>query len=145
MAQVHRLRPGQLNRPSLSTMAATSTLERIRQQRRQRWLLDLRERTAVVGARCLAEGIGIQKVLLFGSRARGDYDGLSDTDLIAVGITQRDAEAAADALAAAGLGDDLIALSQDAWERKASSSNPIWRAAHAEALPLYERPTAGLA
>lgn len=123
---------------------ALSTLERIRQERQQNWLNDLRARVGLVGARCLAEGIGIQQVLLFGSRARGDYDGLSDTDLIAIGTTQGDAEAVADALAQAGLGDDLIALSHEAWERRTSSSNPIWRSACAEALTLYERPPTGL-
>lgn len=126
-------------------MAPLSTLERIRQERQKQWLTELRERVGHVGARCLADGVGIQQVLLFGSRARGDYDGLSDTDLIAIGITQQDADLVADALAAAGLGDDLIALSQDAWKRKSSSSNPIWRATSAEALTLYERPPAGLA
>ena len=42
------------------------------------------------------------RVVLFGSRARGDFDGHSDVDLIAVGTTQQDAEAVADALADAG-------------------------------------------
>jgi len=120
-------------------MAALSTLERIRQRRHQRWLAELQRNTERVCQRCVSEGIGIEQVLLFGSRARGDFDGYSDVDLIAVGTTQQDAEAVADALAAAHLGDDLIALTQDAWERKAHSSHPSWRATYSAAIPLFQR------
>ena len=85
------------------------------------------------------QGIGIEQVLLFGSRARGDFDGHSDVDLIAVGTTQQDAEAVADALADAHLGDDLIAMSRERWHRKAHASHPTWRATFSEAVPLFQR------
>lgn len=66
-------------------MEALSTLERIRRHRHQQWLQDLRQRTEQVGRPCQELGIALEAVLLFGSRARGDFDGLSDTDLIVIG------------------------------------------------------------
>jgi predicted nucleotidyltransferase len=120
-------------------MTGLSTLARIRQERHLSWLSELRRKVQDLGARCLDQGLGIEAVLLFGSRARGDFDGHSDVDLIAVGTTQADAEAVADALAEAHLGDDLVPFSLAAWEAKARSSHPTWRAIHAEAIPLFER------
>lgn len=120
-------------------MAALSTLGRIRQARHESWLADLRRKTEEVGQACVNQGIGIEQVLLFGSRARGDFDGHSDIDLIAVGSTQQDAEAVADALADAHLGNDLIAMSRDSWQRKAGASQPTWRATFSEAIPLFQR------
>lgn len=120
-------------------MATLSTLARIRQERFLDWLAEMRRQVQQVGVRCAARGIGIEAVMLFGSRARGDFDGHSDLDLIAVGTTSSDAEAVADALAEAYLGDDLIALSLDDWLGKARSSHSTWRAIHAEAIPLFER------
>jgi uncharacterized protein len=48
----------------------------LRRRRQQRWLQDLQQR--------LAETLGDLpgRVWLFGSRARGDGDGFSDTDLL---------------------------------------------------------------
>jgi uncharacterized protein len=120
-------------------MAAMSTLGRIRQARHESWLADLRRKTEEVGQACVKQGIGIEQVLLFGSRARGDFDGHSDVDLIAVGTTQQDAEAVADALADAHLGDDLIAMSRESWQRKAHASHPTWRATFSEAVPIFQR------
>ncbi|MCP9806736.1 nucleotidyltransferase domain-containing protein [Cyanobium sp. T1B-Tous] len=120
-------------------MAALSTLGRIRQARHESWLADLRRKTEEVGQACVKQGIGIEQVLLFGSRARGDFDGHSDVDLIAVGTTQQDAEAVADALADAHLGDDLIAMSRESWQRKARASHPTWRATFSEAVPIFQR------
>jgi predicted nucleotidyltransferase len=120
-------------------MATLSTLGRIRQARHESWLADLRRKTEEVGQSCVNQGIGIEQVLLFGSRARGDFDGHSDVDLIAVGTTQQDAEAVADALADAHLGDDLIAMSRERWQRKALASHPTWRATFSEAVPLFQR------
>ena len=120
-------------------MEALSTLARIRQKRHLDWLAEMRRQVQKLGARCVADGVGIEAVLLFGSRARGDFDGRSDVDLIAVGTTPSDAEAVADALAEAHLGDDLIALSLEDWQGKARSTHPTWRSIHAEAIPLFER------
>lgn len=120
-------------------MVPLSTLARIRQERHSHWLDDLRRRVQCVAGACLDQGLGVEAVLLFGSRARGDFDGHSDIDLIAVGTSVADAEAVADALAEAHLGDDLIPLSLEDWQAKACSGHPTWRAIHAEALPLFLR------
>lgn len=119
-------------------MVQLSKLARIRQERHQAWLEQMRSRCHAVGDACLNHGVGIEQVLLFGSRARGDFDGYSDIDLIAVGKTQIDAEAVADALADAHLGDDLIAMSKKDWQQKAESQSPSWRAIFAEAVILYK-------
>ena len=119
-------------------MVQLSQLARIRQESHRAWLKQMRSRCHAVGDACLSHGVGIEQVLLFGSRARGDFDGYSDIDLIAVGKTQIDAEAVADALADAHLGDDLIAMSKQDWLQKAESQSPSWRAIFAEAVILYK-------
>ena len=119
-------------------MVQLSQLARIRQERHQAWLEQMRSRCHAVGDACIKHGVAIEQVLLFGSRARGDFDGYSDIDLIAVGKTQIDAEAVADALADAHLGDDLIAMSKQDWQQKAESQSPSWRAIFAEAVILYK-------
>ncbi|MFM9103891.1 MAG: nucleotidyltransferase domain-containing protein, partial [Cyanobium sp.] len=43
-------------------------------------------------------------MLLFGSLARGDWDGFSDVDLLALAPSQAQASQLADALLSAGLG-----------------------------------------
>ena len=119
-------------------MVQLSQLARIRLERHQAWLEQMRSRCHAVGDACINHGVAIEQVLLFGSRARGDFDGYSDIDLIAVGKTQIDAEAVADALADAHLGDDLIAMSKQDWQQKAESQSPSWRAIFAEAVILYK-------
>ena len=119
-------------------MVQLSQLARIRQERHQAWLEQMRSRCHAVGDACINHGVAIEQVLLFGSHARGDFDGYSDIDLIAVGKTQIDAEAVADALADAHLGDDLIAMSKQDWQQKAESQSPSWRAIFAEAVILYK-------
>ena len=119
-------------------MVQLSQLARIRQESHRAWLEQMRSRCHAVGDACLSHGVGIEQVLLFGSRARGDFDGYSDIDLIAVGKTQIDAEAVADALADAHLGDDRLAMSKQDWQQKAESQSPSWRAIFAEAVILYK-------
>ncbi len=124
--------------------ADLSPLERLRQARQQRWLADRRQAVA----EALAGGDGLDGipclVLLFGSRARGDWDGYSDTDLLVVAPTRPQADGLADRLLEAGVGDDVIAISLDDWQAAANSPSPHWRAIHAQAIPLYERPSPGL-
>jgi HEPN domain-containing protein len=61
--------------------------------------------------------------VLFGSLARDDWDGFSDVDLLAVAPTQAQASQLADALVAAGLGDDVIALSSARWQQLQASGD----------------------
>ncbi len=121
-----------------------SPLERLRQARQQGWLAERRQAVA----EALAGGDGLDGmpclVFLFGSRARGDWDGYSDTDLLVVAPTRPQADGVADRLLQAGLGDDVIAISLAQWQAAAHSPSPYWRSIHAQAIPLYECPSAGL-
>jgi len=107
------------------------TLAAIRDQQRSARLRELRLRVTAL----LPHHPGAS-VWLFGSWARGDWDGLSDVDLLAIAADQGDAEALADSLLAAGLADDVIALSEPRWQRLRRSEDPYWRAIGAEALRL---------
>ena len=77
------------------------------------------------------------EVLLFGSLARGDWDGFTDVDLLVIAEERTEAEALADALLSAGLGDDVLAFDRRGWERRCATS-PQWQAIAREALPLME-------
>jgi len=119
-----------------------STLERLRQGVQQRFEANLIERvkgalaaTASGGAACAAGGY---EVWLFGSRARGDWDGRSDTDLVVVADDQTVADGLADALLDGGCGADVIALSRASWEAKATSESPHWRSIHQQARQLLK-------
>ena len=107
------------------------TLATIREQRRSARLADLRRGVAAA----IAEHPNTE-VWLFGSLARGDWDAYSDVDLLAIGPNQPAAEALADALLTAHLGDDVLPLSDARWQQLRSSGNPYWRAIGADALRL---------
>lgn len=55
-----------------------------------------------------------QQIHLFVSRARGDWNGLSDTDLLVVADSKREAESWADQLLDGGLAQDVIGLDKEA-------------------------------
>ena len=117
-----------------------STLQRLRQGVQQRFEANLLER--VQGALAAAAsggdawGVGGYEVWLFGSRARGDWDGRSDTDLLVVADSQGVADGLADALMDSGCGADVIALSRASWDAKATSESPHWRGIHQQARLL---------
>ena len=115
-------------------MVSSAALFRIRQARHTLRLAQLQE-----GIRTVADatGMGSCRVLLFGSLARSDWDGLSDVDLLVIAERRTDAEALADALLQACLADDVLALDQATWERRCTSS-PYWQAIGREARPLLE-------
>jgi predicted nucleotidyltransferase len=96
-----------------------STFAPLRRRERQRRIAALRQR--------LRDTLGPSdcSVWLFGSLARGDWDGFSDIDLLVVGANQDEAERAADQLAAALVGDDLLAIDHERWQAMAPS--PHWR------------------
>jgi uncharacterized protein len=97
-----------------------SILQRLRQGVQQRFEADLLARVqgamAAAATGCDAWGVGGYEVWLFGSRARGDWDGRSDTDLLVVADSQEVADGLADALLDAGCGADVIALSRASWD-----------------------------
>ena len=106
-------------------------------------LAAIRERQRDLRLARLRQGVGPlvsacpgARVLLFGSLARGDWDGFSDVDLLAVAPTQAQASQLADALVSAGLGDDVIALSSARWQQLQASGDPYWSAIHCDAVPL---------
>ena len=67
-------------------------------------------------------------IYLFGSRARGDWDGYSDTDLLVVCCSQEMAEIQADKLRDGLVGDDVIAVSAAYWQAIGSESSLHWQA-----------------
>ena len=76
------------------------------------------------------------QIWLFGSRARGDWDGWSDTDLIVVAQEPAMAERWADRLTTAGLGADVIAMDREHWQALPTHPSAIWRAVAQQAIPL---------
>ena len=76
----------------------------------------------------------------YGSLARGDWDGFSDTDLLVVAANQDAAERAADQLMEALVGDDVLAIDQERWQAMARSPSPHWRAIRAQAIRLHPEP-----
>ena len=117
-----------------------STLQRLRQGLQSRFESDLLKRVqkslaAAASGRDVLDATSYE-VWLFGSRARGDWDGRSDTDLLVVADSQEVADGLADALLDAGCGADVIALSRASWDAKATSESPHWRGIHQQARQL---------
>ncbi|MEI7666141.1 MAG: nucleotidyltransferase domain-containing protein [Synechococcaceae cyanobacterium ELA263] len=111
-----------------------SPLERLRRRRQERWLEALQQRLAETLADVPC------RVWLFGSRARGDWDGFSDTDLLVEAESAELAERAADQLRSALVGDDVLALDRRQWQAMADSPSPHWRAVQAQARCVHPRP-----
>jgi len=107
----------------------------LRQRRHDRWLEALRNQLAevLVAFPC--------RVWLFGSRARGDWDGFSDTDLLVVAESAERAERAADRLRSAGVGNDVLSLEEGRWQAMADSPSPHWRAVRAQARCIHPTPS----
>ena len=117
-----------------------STLQKLRQEVQQRFEADLLERVQGALADAVSDGDASAgksyEVWLFGSRARGDWDGRSDTDLLVVADSQEIADGLADALLDASCGADVIALSRHSWQAMATSDSPHWRSIHQQARLL---------
>ena len=110
-------------------MTGITSFQRLRQQRHAQWL-------AVPSP----EGTTWpDQIVLFGSRARGDWDGLSDTDLLVVAGDQSTAEQWADQLMDHGIAQDAICLDQEAWQQLPQNPSVIWRNVARHALPLLEQ------
>ena len=77
--------------------------------------------------------------MLFGSRARGDWDGLSDTDLLVVAAAKQQASLWVDRLLDAGLAQDVLAFDQTSWQELGDSPSPYWRSVKSQAIPLLHR------
>jgi predicted nucleotidyltransferase len=108
-----------------------TSLANLREQRHGARLTALRAGAAVVAAQHPGG-----EVWLFGSLARGDWDACSDVDLLAISPSQQQADALADALLGARLGDDVLAISQERWQQLKGGNDPYWRAIGRDALRL---------
>jgi len=117
-----------------------STLQKLRLGVQQRFEADLLKRVQGALAAAASDGDALAansyELWLFGSRARGDWDGRSDTDLLVVADSQEIADGLADALLDASCGADVIALSRASWKAMATSDSPHWRSIHQQARPL---------
>ena len=98
-----------------------TSFQDLRQRRHAQWLTELK-----------------QQIYPFGSRARGDWDGLSDTDLLVVADSKGEAERWADQLLDGGLAQDVIGLDQEAWHNLPNHPLVIWRHVARDAQPLLE-------
>ena len=65
---------------------------------------------------------------LFGSWARGDWDGFSDVDVLAVAPNRVQASGLADAVLRHGMADDVLALTEQEWQERRNGNDPYWRA-----------------
>ena len=109
----------------------------LRQLRHERWLAELRlGLEAVVQADEYSDRQHPDQIYLFGSRARGDWDGLSDTDLLVVAATQAGADDWANRVMESGLAEDVISLTRQAWSELPNSPSLIWRRVAQDAQPL---------
>ena len=112
-------------------------LGQLRQLRHQQWLAQLRQGLeAVVLADEHLDRQRPDQIYLFGSRARGDWDGLSDTDLLVVAATQAGADDWANSVMESGLAEDVISLTRQAWSELPNSPSLIWRRVAQDAQPL---------
>lgn len=124
------------SRDSAAGNAAPSGFQVLRQQRHAIWLEDLTRRLRQLLLQTGEQAEGPLQILLFGSRARGDWDGYSDTDLLVVAPNRAEAERWADLLLEAGLAHDVVALDQPTWSGMETSDSPHWRAVKRQAVPL---------
>ena len=118
----------------------TTSFKEHRERRHAQWLLTLKQQLRDV----VADGNthnGKQpalQVYLFGSRARGDWDGLSDTDLLVVSDTKAEAEEWADLLLDSGIAQDVIGMDREAWVQLPNHPSVIWRHVARDAMALLE-------
>ncbi|MCT0229488.1 nucleotidyltransferase domain-containing protein [Synechococcus sp. CS-1324] len=124
-------------------MAASPTLsplEALRQQRHARWLAAFTSSLIEVFSAHAQPGGEPFEVFLFGSRARGDWDGYSDIDLLVIADEQGAADLWADRLLEAGAGSDVLPVSRGCWQAWLASPSPHWRAVRSQAIPLLPWP-----
>jgi len=116
-----------------------TSFQQLRAQRHAQWLAALKARIhTLLEAEPLGDPPRPDQIYLFGSRARGDWDGLSDTDLLVVAQTTRAAEHWVDRLLEQGLAQDVIGLDREAWQQLPQHSSVIWRHVARDAQPLLE-------
>ena len=120
----------------MAVAPSPTPFETQRQQRHAARLADFTTRLEQLVASSDSADTGPLEILLFGSRARGDWDGLSDTDLLVVAAEKQQASLWADRLLDADLAQDVVAFDQTSWQALASSPSPYWRSVKSQAIPL---------
>jgi len=118
-----------VNRPSPTTIS----LAALRTQCHTQWLRALRFSLQELVESKLERP---DQIYLFGSRARGDWDGLSDTDLLVVAANHHLADTWVDQVLDSGLAEDVIGLDREAWAQLPKSNSVVWRNAAKVAIPL---------
>ena len=116
-------------------MTSVSPLQQLRDQRYRDWLTALQQQLLEALASKQADP-ALWAIHLFVSRARGDWDGLSDTDLLVVGSEQHLADRLAERLRSAGVGDDVVAMDQSRWSQLPADPSPYWCGVARDALRL---------
>lgn len=82
---------------------------------------------------------GAERVVLFGSLARGDFDGASDADLLVIGGTGAVADGVHDAV---GRECDILPWTAEAWHRGTENGNPFVATVMREGVELWRAPGA---
>ena len=123
----------------MAAAPSPTPFEILRQQRHAAWLADLTTRLEQLVASSDSADRGPLEILLFGSRARGDWDGLSDTDLLVVAAEKQQASLWVNCLLDAGLAQDVVAFDQTSWQELGDSPSPYWRSVKSQAIPLLHR------
>jgi predicted nucleotidyltransferase len=105
---------------------ALSPLQQLRQVRHGQWLDVLQRRLGAALAAPELPPAQAWAIYLFGSRARGDWDGYSDTDLLVVAQSPELAASLADLISEAGIAEDVLAIDQAHWQGLDQAASPYW-------------------
>ena len=112
-----------------------TSFQDLRQRRHALWITELKQQIqSIVESHAKPP----RQVYLFGSRARGDWDGLPDSDLLVVADSKGEADQWADQLLDSGLAQDVIGLDQETWQDLPNHPSVIWRHVARDAKPLLE-------
>ena len=91
----------------------------------------------------LVQSIDPQRIILFGSQARGTADSRSDADLLVIsGFNGKRRERLAElylALSNSGFAQDIVLLTPEEYERERKIPGTVARPAWQEGIVLYER------
>ena len=109
------------------------TVADIRRRKQAERLKGLHQQASLV----LAEHPG-GSLWMFGSWARGDWDGFSDVDVLAVAPNRSQASELADAVLDLGMADDVLALTELEWQERRNGDDPYWSAIGRDALRLNQ-------
>ena len=109
------------------------TVADIRRRKQAERLKGLHQQASLV----LAEHPG-GSLWLFGSWARGNWDGFSDVDVLAVAPNRSQASELADAVLDLGMADDVLALTELEWQERRNGDDPYWSAIGRDALRLSQ-------